>query len=64
MWKLLIFCFCPFQLLDTKSSDKKISLLHFIILTVREKFPNVRNFETELGFIEKAAGGKAGGVSD
>ncbi|KAI0214437.1 Formin-like protein [Lamellibrachia satsuma] len=43
------------MLLDTKSSDKKMTLLHFIVITVQEKFPDLANFETELSYIEKAA---------
>ncbi|XP_071545954.1 formin-like protein [Panulirus ornatus] len=42
-------------LCDTKSADKKISLLHYIQDTVRVKFPDLNNFEAELRFIEKAA---------
>ena len=47
-----------FQLLDTKSQDKKLTLLHYIVQTVKEKFPEIVNFETELRYIEKAATGK------
>ena len=47
------------QLLDTKSQDKKMTLLHFIVQTVKEKFPEIANFDTELRYIEKAASGKA-----
>lgn len=43
------------MLLDTKSSDKKISLMHFLVHTVQEKFGEIINFEAELRFIEKAA---------
>ncbi|KAK4311569.1 hypothetical protein Pmani_016931 [Petrolisthes manimaculis] len=42
-------------LCDTKSADKKISLLHYIQDTVRLKFPDLNNFDTDLRFIEKAA---------
>lgn len=53
-----IFIFPFFQLLDTKTSDKKMTLLHFIVQTVREKFPDLSTFDTELRYIEKAASGK------
>ncbi|XP_017779314.1 PREDICTED: formin-like protein CG32138 isoform X2 [Nicrophorus vespilloides] len=43
------------SLLDTKSSDKKMSLLHYIVATIRQKFPDLMNFDSELTFIEKAA---------
>lgn len=42
-------------LMDTKSSDKKMSLLQYIAATVRDKFPDIRNFDTELLYIDKAA---------
>lgn len=42
-------------MLETKTHDKKQTLLHFIVQTVVEKFPDVTNFETELTFIDKAA---------
>lgn len=33
-------------LLDTKSTDRKMTLLHFIALTVKEKYPDLANFGT------------------
>ncbi|XP_063466563.1 formin-like protein 3 isoform X12 [Symphalangus syndactylus] len=42
-------------LLDTKSTDRKMTLLHFIALTVKEKYPDLANFWHELHFVEKAA---------
>lgn len=44
-------------LLDTKSTDKKMCLLHYIVATIRQKFPELLNFETELLYIDKAAVG-------
>lgn len=40
-----------------KSSDKKMSLLHFIVKTVREKFPSLANFDVDFDYTEKAATG-------
>lgn len=55
-WCLTIQCaLYLFQLLDTKTADKKLTLMHFLVDTVQEKFPEVLNFESELRFIEKAA---------
>lgn len=45
-------------LLDTKSTDKRICLLHYIVETIRNKFTDLLNFESELLYIEKAATGK------
>ncbi|XP_004923649.1 formin-like protein isoform X1 [Bombyx mori] len=42
-------------LMDTKSTDKRISLLHYIVATVRQNFPELMNFDTELLYIDKAA---------
>lgn len=42
-------------LLDTKSTDKRICLLHYIVATIRQKFPDLLSFDTELFFIDKAA---------
>ncbi|PNF31453.1 Formin-like protein CG32138 [Cryptotermes secundus] len=42
-------------LLDTKSTDKRMCLLHYIVETVRHKFPELLNFDSELMYIDKAA---------
>ena len=47
------------QLLDTKSTDRKMTLLHFIALTVKDKYPDLANFWHELHFVEKAAAGES-----
>lgn len=44
-------------LVDTKSSDKRICLLHFIVETIRSKMPEIMNFDLELMYIDKAAAG-------
>ena len=45
--------------MDTKNADKKFTLMHFLVQTVQEKFPDIINFDSELRFIEKAALGEA-----
>lgn len=42
-------------LLDTKSTDKRICLLHYIVATIRQKFAELLDFNTELFYIDKAA---------
>ncbi|CAG9819201.1 unnamed protein product [Phaedon cochleariae] len=42
-------------LLDTKSTDKRLCLLHYIVATIRQKFPELLNFDSELHYIDKAA---------
>ncbi|KAL0992808.1 hypothetical protein UPYG_G00098720 [Umbra pygmaea] len=41
-------------LLDTKSTDRSQTLLHFISSIVQEKYPELGNFHTELHFVDKA----------
>lgn len=47
-----------FQLLETKSTDRSQTLLHFITNIIHEKYPDLVNFHTELHFVDKAALGK------
>uniref|UniRef100_A0A8C1IRI4 Formin-like 3 n=1 Tax=Cyprinus carpio TaxID=7962 RepID=A0A8C1IRI4_CYPCA len=42
-------------LLDTKSTDRKMTLLHYIALVVKEKYPELAAFYNELHFVDKAA---------
>ncbi|XP_067832798.1 formin-like protein 3 [Heptranchias perlo] len=42
-------------LLDTKSTDRKLTLLHYIAIVVKKKYSNIATFWSELHFIEKAA---------
>lgn len=43
--------------MDTKSGDKKTTLMHFLAMTVQDKFPDLLNFDSELRFLDKAAVG-------
>ena len=64
MFRPVALPFAPLdQLLDTKSTDRKMTLLHFIALTVKEKYPDLANFWHELHFVEKAAAGESPGQS-
>ena len=45
-------------LLDTKSTDKRMCLLHYIVATIRRDFQEIINFESELLYIDKAATGE------
>nr|XP_057940981.1 formin-like protein 3 isoform X2 [Doryrhamphus excisus] len=42
-------------LLDTKSTDRKMTLLHYIAVIVKEKYPELATFYNELHFVDKAA---------
>uniref|UniRef100_A0A8C7KIX8 Formin-like 2b n=1 Tax=Oncorhynchus kisutch TaxID=8019 RepID=A0A8C7KIX8_ONCKI len=42
-------------LLETKTTDRKQTLLHYIANVVREKYPGVALFYNELHYVEKAA---------
>uniref|UniRef100_A0A3Q4HLF8 Formin-like 1a n=2 Tax=Neolamprologus brichardi TaxID=32507 RepID=A0A3Q4HLF8_NEOBR len=41
-------------LLDTKSTDRSQTLLHFITNIIQDKYPDLVNFHTELHFVDKA----------
>nr|CAH0111898.1 unnamed protein product [Daphnia galeata] len=43
------------SLVDAKSGDRKLCLLHYIIETIHKKFPEALHFDGELRFVEKAA---------
>ncbi|MBN3294457.1 FMNL3 protein, partial [Polypterus senegalus] len=42
-------------LLDTKSTDRKLTLLHYIAIIVKEKYQEIATFWHELHFVDKAA---------
>lgn len=42
-------------LVETKSTDRKQTLLHFIVNIIQEKYPELQSFYTELHFLDKAA---------
>ncbi|KAM6896944.1 formin-like protein 1 [Xenentodon cancila] len=42
-------------LLDTKSTDRRQTLLHFIVNIIQEKYPVLQSFYTELHFLDRAA---------
>ncbi|XP_034076320.1 formin-like protein 1 [Gymnodraco acuticeps] len=42
-------------LLETKSTDRSQTLLHFIASIIQEKYPDLSNFHTDLHFVDKAA---------
>lgn len=46
------------SLVDAKSGDRKLCLLHYIIETIHKKFPEALHFDGELRFVEKAATGE------
>lgn len=60
-WENIIFTLTRvpsgFQLLDTKSTDRKQTLLHYISNVVKEKYQQVSLFYNELHYVEKAAAG-------
>ncbi|CAF1162847.1 unnamed protein product [Adineta steineri] len=44
-----------YQLTDTHTHDKRLTLLHFIVQTIKERFSDVKRFGTHLQAVEKAA---------
>lgn len=57
--KCLLEVLLSFQLLDTKSTDRKLTLLHYIANVVKEKYAQVALFYNELHYVEKAAAGES-----
>lgn len=55
---MFVFFLLSSQLLDTKSTDRKMTLLHYIANIIREKYPQVSLFHNELHYVEKAAAGE------
>ncbi len=58
LFSLIILNFIFLQLSDTRTHDKRLTLLHYIVQTVQERFPDISNFDNELKSAEKAAQGK------
>lgn len=46
------------KLLETKSTDRTQTLLHYIANVVRDKYPAVSLFYNELHYVDKAAAGE------
>ncbi|KAG9474384.1 hypothetical protein GDO78_004599 [Eleutherodactylus coqui] len=42
-------------LLDTKSTDRKQTLLHYLVRTIQDKYSHLADYQSELHFLEKAA---------
>lgn len=42
--------------MDTKSLDRRLSLLHYIADTITSRYPNLAAFINDLQFVEKASG--------
>lgn len=51
----------PPQLLEMKSTDRKQTLLHYLVRVIMEKYPELTGFHTELHFLDKAGTGSAQG---
>ncbi|XP_043359212.1 formin-like protein 1 isoform X3 [Dermochelys coriacea] len=50
-------------LLEMKSTDRKQTLLHYIVRVIMEKYPELTGFYTELHFLDKAGSGSERGWS-
>lgn len=46
------------QLKDTKSTDQKTTLLHFLAHVCEEEFPNAMKFIDDLAHVDRASRGK------
>ena len=57
----LICAICS-QLFETKSTDRKLTLLHYIVNVVQSRYADITTFYNELRYVEKAAAGMAGSL--
>ncbi|NXA43011.1 FMNL1 protein, partial [Eudromia elegans] len=48
-------------LLEMKSTDRKQTLLHYLVRVITEKYPELPGFHTELHFLDKAGAGSGAG---
>lgn len=62
-WFVRTDFFCV-QLLETKSTDRSQTLLHYIANMVREKYPAVSPFYNELHYVDKAAAGESCSINN
>lgn len=46
------------QLLEMKSTDRKQTLLHYLVKVIAEKYPQLTGFHSELHFLDKAGAGR------
>lgn len=50
----------PLQLLEMKSTDRKQTLLHYLVKVIAEKYPQLTGFHSDLHFLDKAGSGMGG----
>lgn len=50
----------PLQLLEMKSTDRKQTLLHYLVKVIAEKYPQLTGFHSDLHFLDKAGSGMHG----
>lgn len=50
----------PMQLLEMKSTDRKQTLLHYLVKVIAEKYPQLTGFHSDLHFLDKAGSGMEG----
>lgn len=46
------------QLLEMKSTDRKQTLLHYLVKVIAEKYPQLTGFHSDLHFLDKAGSGR------
>lgn len=50
------------QLLEMKSTDRKQTLLHYLVKVIAEKYPQLTGFHSDLHFLDKAGSGMDRGI--
>lgn len=50
------------QLLEMKSTDRKQTLLHYLVKVIADKYPQLTGFHGDLHFLDKAGSGMGAGA--
>ena len=60
-WGCVAYSRSSLQLLEMKSTDRKQTLLHYLVKVIAEKYPQLTGFHSDLHFLDKAGSGMGGG---
>lgn len=61
-WGRVAYSRSSLQLLEMKSTDRKQTLLHYLVKVIAEKYPQLTGFHSDLHFLDKAGSGMGWGA--
>lgn len=56
---ILLFSLTTCKLKNTKLQDNKLTLVHFLVSVIEEKYPDLMQFKDDFTSLEKASKGKS-----